>query len=57
MDKLISFLKKAFSYPALLYATHPITTVSMIAATILFAIYSLISAMTDYSAQGLGMDV
>lgn len=57
MDKLTGFFKKAFSYPALLQKTHPLTTISVIATTILFTVYMLINAVTDFNGSDLAMDL
>ncbi len=57
MERLTNFLKNAFSYPQLLYKTHPVTTVSMIATTLLFAVYNAIEAVRDYNPGGFGMDL
>ena len=43
MEKLRTFLRQAFSYPMELKKTHPVTAVSVIVSTVLFAIYSVIS--------------
>ena len=51
MEKLKQLIKKAFSYPAMLRKTHPVTAISIIAATILFAIHSLIEGILDYTVN------
>lgn len=43
MERLRSFIRSAFSYPRKLYATHPVTTVSIIAATVLYAIHNYLT--------------
>lgn len=57
MEKFCSFCKKAFSYPALLHKTYPVTAVSVIAATILFAIHSFITAINDFAEKGFYMEL
>ena len=41
MDRIKDFLRNAFSYPRLLLQSHPITAVSMITSTVLFAIHNV----------------
>ena len=57
MERLTKFLKNAFSYPQLLYATHPVTTVSMLAATVLFAVYTTVEAARGFGSSGFYMDL
>ncbi len=57
MERLRIFLKKAFSYPALLQKTHPVTTGSVLGATVLFAVYYSIRQMTDYTDTGFFMEL
>ena len=52
MDKIKNILKKAFSYPKLLMATHPVTAVSIMTTTGLFALYTFIDALHDYRSDG-----
>ena len=52
MDKFKNILKKAFSYPKLLMATHPVTAISIITATGLFALDTFIEAVRDYKSDG-----
>ncbi len=47
MERFKTFVKGAFSYPRQLLSTHPATIVSIIAASILFSIYSFIEI--DYT--------
>ena len=56
MERLTSFCKKAFSYPAQLRMTHPITAISVVATTVLSAIYALIEAFRDFSSDGVALD-
>ncbi len=49
MERLRSFVKAAFSYPRLLLTTHPVTAISIIATSVLFAVYSYIETAFDYS--------
>ncbi|MCR5687270.1 MAG: DUF4153 domain-containing protein [Lachnospiraceae bacterium] len=53
MERFRSFLKKAFSYPELLYGTHRVTTVSVIAAALLFAVYTFLSITLNMSSVGM----
>lgn len=56
MERLTSFCKKAFSYPAQLRMTHPITAISVVATTVLSAIYALIEASRDFSSDSVALD-
>ncbi|MCR5673563.1 MAG: DUF4153 domain-containing protein [Lachnospiraceae bacterium] len=56
MERLKSFLKSAFSYPRLLYKTHPVTAISIIAATALFAIFTFINSVNDWNVS-FGMEI
>jgi len=56
MERIKDFLKNAFSYPGMLLASHRITAISMIAATIMFALYNIMTsvrrhmgAVSDYA--------
>lgn len=52
MEKLKLLIKKAFSYPTELRKTHPVTAISIIAATIFIAVYSLIAeGILDYNTD------
>ena len=53
MDKLISFCRKAFSYPRLLYITHPVTALSVIVTALLFSIHSYITLATDFDGPAV----
>ncbi len=53
MERLKTFLKGIFSYPAALFKIRPVTAVSVIVTTLLFAAYSLAESLTDYSARDL----
>ncbi len=57
MERFGLFCKKAFSYPALLHKTHPVTAVSIIVTTVLFAIHSLITLATDFADSGIFMEL
>ena len=57
MEKFISFCKKAFLYPLQLRQTHPVTAVSVTVTTLLFAVYSFIMAILDYSEEGMLMEL
>ncbi|MBO4903883.1 MAG: DUF4153 domain-containing protein [Lachnospiraceae bacterium] len=48
MEKFKFIIKKAFSYPAMLRSTHPVTAVSIMTATILIAFYSLIESINGF---------
>ncbi len=48
MERFRTFLKGAFSYPRLLLKTHPVTAISIITTTVLFAVYTLIDVSRDY---------
>ncbi len=49
MERLKTYLKGAFSYPRLLLKTHRITAISIIAASVLFAVYAFLEADYDWS--------
>ena len=51
MERFRSFIKGAFSYPRLLLTTHPITAVSVISASVLYAIYSFIEISLHYNTR------
>lgn len=51
MDRFRSFIKGAFSYPRQLLATHPVTAVSIIATSLLFAIYTYIEVSLGYEKR------
>lgn len=60
MERFRSFVKSAFSYPGRLFSTHPVTTVSIVAATVLFAVYTYIEiGIYGFSdkANGIPLDV
>ncbi|MCR5590587.1 MAG: DUF4153 domain-containing protein [Lachnospiraceae bacterium] len=57
MERFRNFCKKAFSYPALLHKTHPLTAAAVIVTTVLFAVYTFIWSMLDYSDTHFYMDV
>ncbi len=54
MERLRTFIKSAFSYPRKLYASHPVTTVSIICATILYAINSFLTLAVNDIEKKLG---
>ena len=56
MERLRIFLKKAFSYPELLFKTHPVTAGSIIATTILFAVYTFINSLRNWKSS-TAMDI
>ena len=56
MERLIIFFKKAFSYPALLFKSHPVTTGAIITTTILFGIYTFINSVKGWH-ESAGMDI
>ncbi|MCR5475103.1 MAG: DUF4153 domain-containing protein [Lachnospiraceae bacterium] len=53
MEQIRSFIKSAFSYPRLLLTSHPVTTVSIIAATILYAIHNYITIGLGHEKIGM----
>ena len=48
MERLRSLARKTFSYPKLLMSTHPVTGISVIITTALFAAYTFAEAAADY---------
>ena len=48
MERFRSFIKAAFSYPRLLLKTHPVTAVSIIATSVLYAVYTFIEFGLGY---------
>ena len=53
MEKLGQIIKKAFSYPALLRKTHPVTAVSIIISTMILAAYSYAESIQVLEYLGL----
>ena len=51
MERIKNFVRSAFSYPRLLLKTHPVTAVGIIAASVLFAVYSFIEIKYDYTSR------
>ncbi len=49
MERLRSFIKGAFSYPRLLWSTHPVTVAGIISTTVLYATHTFINISRDYS--------
>ncbi len=49
MERLRSFIRSAFSYPRLLLNSHPVTAVSIIAASVCFSVYSFIEVKYSYT--------
>ncbi len=57
MERLRIFCKKAFSYPAKLHKTHPVTAIAVTVSTIMFAVHLFILAVNDYADNGLYMEL
>lgn len=57
MERFKNFCINAFSYPRLLYKTHPVSSVSIVITTLLFAIYTFIDSFRNWNATGFGMEV
>ena len=51
MERFRSFIKGAFSYPRLLRTTHPVTAISVIAASVLYAVYTFIEISLHYNVR------
>ena len=57
MERFRIFCKKAFSYPELLYKTHPVSAVSLVVTTLMFAVYTFLSSTLSYTDRGFKMEL
>ncbi len=57
MERLRILIKNAFSYPRLLYKSHPVSAVSIIAATVMYAVYTFIQSLNGFDKSGFKMEL